>query len=229
MSQLEQLVRERKITRLCHFTKSNNLSHILRNESGILANTVLDDQLEILKKNDEHRYDNKEDYVCCSVQYPNSWYLKRIRDIDPLFKEWVVLFIDPILITHPNTLFCHRNAAAGRGQFIKSGIEGFVGMFKNRVLGQRLMYRTHSMAECCPTDDQAEVLLYKNIPRGHIIGIAVPTEEQARREKARLSFIKEVPKDIKWIIAPDLFNVSWSSMVREGDIPEEYYYRREGE
>ncbi|XYY59802.1 DarT ssDNA thymidine ADP-ribosyltransferase family protein [Bacillus velezensis] len=119
--------------------------------------------------------------------------------------------------------------AAGRGQFIKSGIEGFVGMFKNRVLGQRLMYRTHSMAECCPTDDQAEVLLYKNIPRGHIIGIAVPTEEQARREKARLSFIKEVPKDIKWIIAPDLFNVSWSSMVREGDIPEEYYYRREGE
>lgn len=227
MNQLKQEIIERGITRLCHFTKSNNLSHILRNESGILANTSLDDQLEILKKNDEHRYDNKEDYVCCSVQYPNSWYLRRIKDIDPLFKEWVVVFIDPNLVDNPTTLFCHRNAAAGRGQYIKGGYEGFTGMFKSPVNGQKLIYRKPLMPRCCPTDDQAEVLLYKNILRSHIIGIAVPTEEQARREKARLSFIQEVPRDIEWIIAPDLFNVSWSSMVRNGNLPKEYLYGEE--
>ncbi|MNJ67246.1 hypothetical protein D3C77_634010 [compost metagenome] len=83
------------------------------------------------------------------------------------------------------------------------------------------------MPDCCPTDDQAEVLLYKNISRSHIIGIVVPSKEQARKEKARLSFIHEIPKDIKWIIAPDFFNVSWSSMVRKGNLPIEYLYRGE--
>lgn len=229
MNQLEKIIKEKNITRLCHFTKSSNLSHILRNESGILANTFLDDQLEILKKNDEHRYDNKEDYVCCSVQYPNSWYLRRIKDIDPLFKEWVVLLIDPSLVNNSTTLFCHRNAAAGRGQFIKGGQDGFAGMFRNPVQGQgqRLMYRSQLMPDCCPTDDQAEVLLYKNISRSNIIGVVVPTEEQARKEQIRLSFIKDIPKDIKWFVAPDLFNVSWSSMVRKGNLPDEYLYRGE--
>ena len=227
MNQLQKMIEEKNITRLCHFTRSNNLIHILRNESGILANTFLDDQLEILKRNDEHRYDNKEDYICCSVQYPNSWYLRRIKDIDPLFKEWVVLFINPNLITKPHTLFCHRNAAANRGQYIKGGIKGFEGMFQNPVQGQRTIYRQPQMPDCCSTDDQAEVLIYKNISRNHIIGIAVPNEEQARREMIRLSFIKEIHKDIKLIVAPDLFDVSWSSMVRRGDIPNEYLYRGE--
>lgn len=225
MNELEKIIVERGITRLCHFTRSNKLVHILRNETGIIANTFLDDQLDILKKNDEFRYDNKEDYVCCSVQYPNSWYLRRIKDIDPLFKEWVVLFIDPTLITLPTTLFCHRNAAAGRGRYIKKGYEGFTGMFKDPVQGQRLIYRTPNMLPCCPTDDQAEVLIYKNISRSHIIAIAVPTEEQAKKEKLRLSFIPEVPKDIKWIVAPDIFNVTWSKMVRNGIVPKEYLYQ----
>ena len=229
MSEILNIVNQRGITRLCHFTKSNNLAHILRNESGIMANTFLDDQIEILKKNDEYRYDNKEDYVCCSVQYPNSWYLRKIKDLDPLFKEWVVLFISPEIINDSKTLFCHRNAAAGRGQYIKSGIDGFKGMFKNPVQGQRLIYRANKMPMCCPTDDQAEVLAYKNIPRSRIIGIAVQTEKQARREIARLSLIQEIPKDLglQWIIAPNLFDVSWSSMVRRGDLPKEYIYRGE--
>ncbi|MDF3555394.1 DUF4433 domain-containing protein [Bacillus cereus] len=227
MNQFEQVINQRGITRLCHFTKSNNLSHILRNESGIIANTFLDDQLEILKKNDEYRYDNKEDYVCCSVQYPNSWYLRRIKDIDPLFNEWVVLFISPTLVYDSTTLFCHRNAAAGRGRYIRAGYEGFTGMFNNAVQGQRLIYRKPSMLQCCPTDDQAEVLIYKNITRNNIIGIAVSSEEQARREKLRLSFIQEVPQNLNWIVAPEIFNTSWSSKVRSGLVPEEYLYRGE--
>ncbi|MDR7074966.1 DarT ssDNA thymidine ADP-ribosyltransferase family protein [Fictibacillus barbaricus] len=227
MSEIIDGIHQRGITRLCHFTKSNNLAHILRNESGIVANTFLDDQKEILKRNDENRYDGKEDYVCCSVQYPNSWYLRKIKDVDPIFKEWVILFTNPVLMNQTSTLFCHRNAAAGRGIYIKNGEEGFSGMFRNPVQGQRLMYRTNSMLSCCPTDDQAEVLIYKNISRSSIMAIAVPTLEQARKEKARLSFIPEVPRNINWIIAPNLFDVSWSSIVRRGDIPGEILYQGE--
>ena len=145
-------LRDRNIKRLCHFTRSNKLLHIMRSEDGIIANTFLDDQFEILEKNDQLRLDGKEDYVCCSIQYPNTWYLNKIKDNDPLFKEWVILFIDPILLLENNTLFCHRNAASAEGNNLKSGYNGFIGMFENPVQGQRLIRRSRYMPTRCPTD-----------------------------------------------------------------------------
>ncbi|MEH7490516.1 DarT ssDNA thymidine ADP-ribosyltransferase family protein, partial [Priestia megaterium] len=139
MSRLLDAINQKGIGRLCHFTKSNKLLQIMRSEDGIIANTFLDDQIEILSKNDELRLDGKEDYVCCSIQYPNTWYLNRIKNKDPLFKEWVILFIDPTLLLDMDTLFCHRNAASDRGNNLKQGYNGFMGMFGNPVSGQRLM------------------------------------------------------------------------------------------
>ncbi|MCY9658489.1 DarT ssDNA thymidine ADP-ribosyltransferase family protein [Paenibacillus chondroitinus] len=227
MTTNKQLLEQKGITRLCHFTKSNKLPHILSKESGIVANTELDDQIELLSKNDPLRLDGKEDYVCCTVQYPNTWYLRNIKNNDPLFTEWVIILINPYLVTNDTTLFCHRNAAAGRGVYIKEGYEGFSGMFNQTVQGQRPMNRTQRMLSCCATDDQAEVLIYKNVSRSDILGLVVPNEEQARKEKARLKFIKGVPDDLTFIIAPDLFEVSWSAMVRNGQVPSEILYREE--
>ncbi|WP_165279946.1 DarT ssDNA thymidine ADP-ribosyltransferase family protein [Paenibacillus protaetiae] len=225
MSSIEDLIAEKGITRICHFTRSNKLPHILSKESGIVANTELDDQIELLSQNDPLRLDGKQDYVCCTIQYPNTWYLRKIKDKDPLFKQWVVLLINPKLAALSTTLYCHRNAAASHGAFIKEGVEGFAGMFKQSVQGQRIITRTPRMLPCCPTDDQAEVLIYKNISRSAILGVAVPTEEQARIEKARLRFVGGVPEDIPFIIAPDLFEVTWSGAVRNGQVPSEILYR----
>lgn len=97
-------------------------------------------------------------------------------------------------------------------------------MFEETVMGQRLINRTPQMLPCCPTDGQAEVLVYRNIYRSDILAIAVSNLEQARRERIRLSFISEVPKDIPIIIAPSLFDVSWNAMVRSGKIPSETIY-----
>lgn len=227
MTTINDLINRRGITRLCHFTKSNKLPHILSKESGIVANTSLDDQIELLSKNDPLRLDGKEDYVCCTIEYPNTWYLRKIRDRDPLFNQWVILFINPKSLTAESTLFCHRNAAANYGAYIKEGLEGFEGMFKQQVQGQRLMTRSNVMLSCCPTDDQAEVLVYKNIIRSDILGIAVANSEQARLEKSRLNFVGGVPRDIPFFIAPDLFDISWSTMVRMGQRPTETLYREE--
>ncbi|WP_280166634.1 DarT ssDNA thymidine ADP-ribosyltransferase family protein [Priestia aryabhattai] len=225
MTQLLDEIKNKRIARLCHFTKSSKLLHILQKEDGIIANTFLDGQIEILTKNDSSRLDGKEDYICCSIQYPNTWYLNKIKNNDALFKEWVILFIDPILLTNPETLFCHRNAASARGANIKRGYEGFSGMFRNTVQGQRLMNRTPQMLSCCPTDDQAEVLIYKNIPRSCIKAIAVPDHKQAQREFTRLSIINAPNIDI--IVAPELFNNSWSPKIRRGQIPGELLYQKE--
>jgi len=82
------------------------------------------------------------------------------------------------------------------------------------------------MLPCCPTDDQAEVLVRHSIPIKDILGIAVPTEAQARRENIRLSFLASAVT-VKWIAAPQFFNTEWSALVRQGQRPKETPYVEE--
>ena len=217
-------ISSRQITRLCHFTRSSKLLHILRSETGVLATHFLEILHEdILCPTDEYRYDDHKEYICCSIQYPNTWYLDRVRNKDPIFNEWVIIFINPLVMLNPATRFCHRNAAADRGAHICSGLDGFRGIFGNPVQGKTLLYRTPKMMDCCPTDGQAEVLIHESIPRDEILAIAVPTFEQARVEIERYKHIPEAPK-VKWIVAPDIFNNNWSIMIKKGLAPEELPY-----
>jgi len=95
-------------------------------------------------------------------------------------------------------------------------------MFASKVNGKWLISREIDMLPCCPTDDQAEVLVYKNISRKDIIGVAVPDEEQAKKEKIRwYEILKNIPQ-IDIIIAPDFFDGAWSNKVRKGIVPQEY-------
>lgn len=215
----------RKITRLCHFTKLSKLLHIITNENGIQSNYFFDDLKETLIKNDENRYDNKEDYVCCSIQYSNTWYLNRIKDNDPLFKDWIALLINPILLADDNTLFCHRNAASNYGRNIKPGYEGFIGMFAESVQGKSTIRRSKMMLPACPTDGQAEVLIYKNIPREYIQGILVENEELARKVRIILKILKRSPLPI--IVSSEFFSNTWNSKIRNGKIPVEKLHREE--
>ncbi|MEK4531745.1 DarT ssDNA thymidine ADP-ribosyltransferase family protein [Solibacillus sp. FSL K6-1554] len=218
-------IRSRDITRLCHFTKTNKLLHILTSEDGIVANTFLEDVKETLQKNDEKRYDNKEDHICCSVQYTNAWYLRRIRESDPVFKDWVVIFIDPLIMLDDTTYFCYRNAAANFGALVSKGEQAFSKMFAQVVQGQYTITRPPRMLPNSTTDGQAEVLIYKNIPREKITGIAVPNEDQAKILGAIFTVLT-IP-DIPIIISPDLFSDSWNRKVKQGQPINEYVYEGE--
>ena len=65
----------RGVTRLCHFTKLQNLTHIITSADGVLASSSI--RQDTKNVNDVARYDGELDFVCCSVQYPNSWFLKK--------------------------------------------------------------------------------------------------------------------------------------------------------
>jgi ssDNA thymidine ADP-ribosyltransferase, DarT len=223
---ISQLIIEKKITRLCHFTNSRSFLHIIPNPNGIIASNFLneDEREEFYKQNDELRLDGKLDYISCSIQYPNTWYLNRIKNKDPNFVDWLILFLDPYLMLDKNTLFCHRNAAANNGQYLKPGVQGFKGMFERRVQGQYLMTRTPNMLSCCPTDGQAEVMIYRNIPIEHIKGICVPNSEKADHEKLKLKLVgvpEEQIRSFDWVVAPDLFNPGWNTLIKNGFVPEE--------
>ncbi|WP_270181112.1 DarT ssDNA thymidine ADP-ribosyltransferase family protein [Alkalihalobacillus sp. CinArs1] len=208
----------RNITRLCHITRSQKAMHILSSEDGIKAVDFLDESL--YDANDEIRLDGKKDFINCSIEYPNHWYWKRVKGKDPLFKDWVILLINPEILTLKTTKFCPVNAAKGRGAYINDGYVGFKELFDERV---QTRFRSSQMLPCCPTDDQAEVLVYKNISRKDIIGVVVPNEDQGESEIVRWELLN-IPKfDI--FIAPDLFNGEWSTKVRRGIRPVEYKYR----
>jgi hypothetical protein len=220
---IKELVGDRNISRLCHFTQSRKLSHILSNPRGILSTKeLLKVAPDLVDITDPERLDGHPDYICCSIEFPNSWYLVKAKSRDPLFKEWVILFLDPSILWRYNVLFCPRNAAAEHGSLIRGGYDGFKSIFADEVSGAGGIKRkrTAGMLNCCPTDDQAEVMVEKEITRDNIIAIAVASVEQARLEKTRLSLIKDVIM-VPWIIAPELFNSEWSKAVRVGKRLEE--------
>lgn len=224
MSDFQRIAQEintRRITRLCHFTRISKLLHILSTEEGIMATADLNEECsDLLTQNDKMRLDGYSDHVNCSIQYPNTYYLDSVRNSDPIFKNWVIIFIDPRIMCNSSTKFCYRNAAANCGEYVESGFKGLESMFQNTVYSKYSFTRTPQMLPCCPTDVQAEVLIYKNIPRTAILSIAAPTEEEAMNGAAMLKHIAEAPT-VEWIVAPDLFNNNWIRLVKRGYSPDE--------
>lgn len=229
--QIKLEIEKRGITRLCHFTNSRSFIHIIQNDLGVVANNFLGDEEEIgiMSKNDNLRLDGKEDYISCSIEYPNTWYLDKVKLRDPNFRDWVVLFIDPLVMLEENTLFCHRNAAAGEGKYLKSGNEGLRGMFAQTVDGKFKMNRAYNMLSCCPTDGQAEVMVYKNIPKESIKGVCVSSMEQVKIEMLKISHLNLLEGELNfdWIISPELFSTNWTKSVKMGKRPSELFLEKE--
>jgi hypothetical protein len=215
----------RSITRLCHFTPSRNLVHILTGETGILATKHLQkNERSVFTQTDLERLDRHEGYICCSIQYPNAWYFDKAKSKDILFKDWVVLFINPKYLWMSGTRFCPRNAASGYGRGIVEGEQGFKAIFTDAIPGAygKTRERSPNHLPCCPTDDQAEVLIPDQIGISDILAIAVPSETQAKNEAVRLDILG-IPEDkYKFVVAPDLFDkYKLSDLIRSGKRPDE--------
>lgn len=189
-------LKNRNITRLCHFTKSSNLPFILGDgefeKNGILSTQYIRES-NYLEELDKQRMDNHLSYVCCSVQRINSKYFKRRQEQErgDLFNQWAVLYIDPKIIDD-TTLFSPVNAATARGANLHHGIDAFRGLFGNPIFYSRYghqnsMNRDTSLPDNFTTDVQAEVLIKDQIPKNCIIGVAFPSKTY-RVERQRLAF-----------------------------------------
>lgn len=219
---VKDIIEQRNITRLCHFTKSKNLPQILMKGKGILASEFIDK--DIFDPNDKFRHDGKTKYINCSIQYPNIYYFNKIFEKDVQFKEWIVLFINPYIMNNESTYFCKVNAAKNNGKYIKNGANSLEELFDKQVFK---ISRTSSMPINVPTDLQAEVLIYEKIPIEAIDAIVAQSEEQAHREKVRLETLNlQIPNIY---IIPEMFNRELGINVREGKLPKEniYYERSE--
>ncbi len=225
---IRQLATSRGITRLCHFTPSNNLVHILTNPTGVLATKHLNSEGQaVFNPTDTLRLDGYKEYVCCSIQYPNAWFFKKARANNIIFRDWVVLLINACHLWQETTRFCPRNAAAARGRYVRSGFDAFQSLFAERTegFGGNVYTRGPSHPLFLPTDEQAEILIRDSVAREDIMGIVVESAGQARREIARFQLLGEEPPPVT--VAPSFFEPrSLSRSLRSGKIPPEHEFTK---
>ena len=214
MTRIQRECQRRGITRLCHFTQSRNLAHILGDCKGILSTKHLQEENLPHNPTDAGRWDGCEDLVCCSLQFPNVYYFAKVRGKDRMFKDWVILMIRPNFLWMPGTKFCPTNAATERGVHIEEGSESFLSLFDTNVLGISFS-RPPRHLQCAPTNIQAEVLVPGPIHLDDITAIAVADEHQARREICRASLQGlSINKDI--LVVPDFYQTRSLAITIQG-------------
>ncbi|QNQ10410.1 DarT ssDNA thymidine ADP-ribosyltransferase family protein [Sphingomonas alpina] len=218
-------VASRGITRLCHFTPSRSLAHILAGGVGVLPSHLLEEEDRLLfNPTDLQRLDGHTNHICCSIEYPNAWYLDRVRKGEILFRDWVVIFAEPSVLAVEGTLFCPRNAAAGYGAYIAAGYDAYASMFAQSVAGAYGTVRSRTLLQlpCSPTDDQAEVLVADSIPLESILALGVSSETQAQMEHVRLDILGIDVSKLQFVVCPTLFDKNaLSSSIRAGRRPSE--------
>jgi hypothetical protein len=214
-AQIQAESAQRGITRLCHFTPLRNLVHIASDDEGLLSTAFLTAaERREFNPQDLLRLDQHPDYVSCSIQYPNAYYLRSKRNNANgearLFPQWVCLLLKPDHLWDPRTKVCAHNAATGGGVHVGEGFEAFKHLFADTIIGPRGdTWRRARHPDNYPTDAQAEVLVFRQIPRADIIGIVVEDEAQAGDTYARLQQLTAPVDQFSWVIAPAFYDPAW--------------------
>lgn len=159
-----QILKERNIAKMVHFTKVDNLESIL--EYGIHSI----ESLKLLGVNylpsDLYRLDGKLDKISTSISYPNykMFYKKRMEDTSV---DWVVITIKPkLIIDKLDSEFYSDNAARG------GGCQGLAPTTNEDLEG---MFYTSNRSPYIPssytTNPQAEVLINNNISTKYFMNV----------------------------------------------------------
>ncbi|MEV6567782.1 DarT ssDNA thymidine ADP-ribosyltransferase family protein [Streptomyces kronopolitis] len=219
MSEILELAQARGITRLCHFTKSANLSHILDTRQ-IRPVAALQKGASAYRPADTQRLDGALECTFLSLEYPNTWYLAQAASRDQYFQDWVVLTLDVELLATPGARFCPYNSARDRSASARPGADGFNALFAPTVTGKVTLRRQNGHPSWWPTDDQAEIQIPGTIPLSAVRSVIVREETQAELEYFRHAQFGMSALLPPLVVAPVLFDkYALSNSVRSGKRP----------
>ena len=173
---MKEAVESKGIKYVWHFTRLVNLD-------GILTRGLISRQ-KILKTgfqselNDDYRFDGHEDAVCCSIGHPNYRMFYRLRQENP-DTEWVVVALKASVLWVKDCAFCVTNAASNEVTCIpiqhRKGVDAFNRLF-DEIPGKPPRAEL-GISESCPTDPQAEILLFCDIELQYIIGAITQSKQ----------------------------------------------------
>lgn len=164
---MEKILMQKRIDYLFHFTRAENLENILK--YGLLPKSVLRRECIPTVFNDEYRYDGCEDAVCTSIEFPNYKMFYTLRQDNPDV-DWVVLLLDAKILCDFDCAFCCENAGSANMYQTdiesRKGLEAFLKLFDEQegCCSREEM----NLPNYYPTNPQAEVLVFANIPVEYI-------------------------------------------------------------
>lgn len=166
-----QIIKNKNINNLVHFTKEENLESIL--EYGILSVNALNLIGTNFKNSDDKRLDGNLDYICNSIEFPNykMFFSKRMQDKN---QKWIIIKINSELILDKlNTLFIPDNSS--RKKFSSS----IYNLSSNKALMDLFSEenRYPSLPSNYTTNPQAEVLIKDHINHNYIDSIITEKKE----------------------------------------------------
>lgn len=168
-----------KVPYLTHFTKTENLSSILKN--GIFPVSRFDELDSTPATNDELRLDGHLEGISISVSFPNSQMFYKYRMADPEVR-WSVLVLKPSILWKKDCAFCKHNAADGRISCQPlnnlSTPDAFKDLF-TEIEGAQTR-KEQLLKPSDPTDVQAEILVLDIIEPKYIAGICFDSSEDKK-------------------------------------------------
>lgn len=193
-ARIREIVEERGIQRLVHFTPVVNIESVLRH--GLFSQRQLKERKIAFMVVDPLRLDERLDFISLSISRPNSAMLRR-KDIEKKdVEDWVIVDLHPRLLWELDCLFAPTNAASRSVRSRKDEElrtpEALAALFEGP--------RPPDLPPECPTDQQAEVLVRDHVPPSYITAVRVrntcdpdpnhPTSLAARLRSASLEGIR---------------------------------------
>lgn len=176
---MERAVRNRGIEFVFHFTKIDNLDSIFKD--GLIPRSILEVSHAEYSFNDHHRIDGHQNASCLSVGHPNYKMFYRLRQ-ENINQEWVVIVISAVILWQKDCAFCHENAASNSVRVIpihlRKGVAAFERMFD--PVPDKPDRATLGLPDRCPTNPQAEILVFDTIEPKFIVGAVVQSRERER-------------------------------------------------
>lgn len=215
--------RRRGVRRLVHFTPARNLHRIIRSGAIRPVSELAAEESAAYAITDAQRVDGHPELTCCSVEYPNAYYLHIAKQRADLYPDWIALLLAPELLDMPGTYLSPRNAAAGTA--VPASPIAFESMYASAVPGAqgRTFARRSTHLPAVPTDLQAEVLLPGRLPLSQVSGVVVRSKAVADTVRAQLRQLQQpAPEHWRWISCPTTFDRDGlRRSIWNGNAPEE--------
>ncbi len=195
---MRKLLRERQIDWLFHFTRAENLFNIFR--YGLIPIEILKRRGISVVNNDHIRYDNCDNAICTTIEFPNYKMFYSLRLDNPGVK-WAVLRLRADIICDFECAFCTENAGSAT-MFTMSiekrqGKEAFLKMFEELPNGPTR--NELGLGDWYTTNPQAEVLVFGEVPIEYIDCVYFET-------RADLNEYEDIiPEEIEAAVNRELF------------------------
>lgn len=167
---MKDTIKSKDIKYVWHFTRLDNLDSILTN--GLVSRASISNNGIKSIFNDDCRLDEQEDSICCSIAHPNYKMFYRLRCENPK-TEWVVLLLKTKILWKKDCAFCVTNAAANIVTRIpineRKSIDAFNNLFAEAE--GKPERKELGISNACPTNPQAEVLVFDDIETKYINGV----------------------------------------------------------